>query len=78
MIDSGAKIIFGYVQMAKTLEEAVMISKMNVKIVYVKEKESDTIPTNGVSFSELVDTRGKIKYSSSTITVFTINYFRRN
>ena len=60
MIDSGAKVIFGQVQMCKTLEEAVMMSKMDVKIVYVKEKDSETIPANGISFNELVDTRGMI------------------
>lgn len=64
--------------MAKTLEEAVMISKMNVKIVYVKEKESETVPTNGVSFSELVDTRGKIEHISSAITYLTTICFFRN
>lgn len=56
--------------MSKTLDEAVMISKMDVKIVYVKEKESETVPANGVSFSELVNTSGKIVHSLSTITYY--------
>lgn len=76
--DSGAKVIFGLVQMSKTLDEAVMISKMDVKIVYVKEKESETIPANGVSFSELVDTNGKIVHKISTITCFYNHLFCRN
>ena len=78
LIDSGAKVIFGQVQMSKTLEEAVMMSKMDVKIVYVKENESDTIPASGVSFSELIDTRGKIVHTIEIIKHFYNLIFYRN
>lgn len=53
MIDSNAKFVFGGNSSSKTLEDAVEISKKPIKVVYVKEGESDSIPRNGIDFKEL-------------------------
>lgn len=39
--------------MSKTIENAVKLTKKDIKIVYVKENESESIPRGGIDFKEL-------------------------
>lgn len=44
--------------MSKTFEDAVLLSKKPIKIVYVKENENESIPSDGINFSELSEVAG--------------------
>jgi hypothetical protein len=55
LIDSDAKFIFGGNFMSKTFEDAVELTKRPIKVVYVKESESESIPRGGIDFKELSD-----------------------
>lgn len=59
-MDSGAKVIFGLARMSKVLENAVAMTKENIKIIYVKYLPDDLIPEGGVNYADLLDSSGKI------------------
>lgn len=44
--------------MSNLLKEAVEITKRQIKIVYIKQSRSESIPSGGIKFDELIDTRG--------------------
>jgi 4-coumarate--CoA ligase len=59
LLDSGAKVIFGITMMSPILEKSVAMTGRPIKIIYVKEAPSSAIPTNGIDFGELVETKGE-------------------
>lgn len=59
LIDSDAKIIVGLSIMSPILEKSVEMTGKAIKIVYVKETPSSSIPASGIDFNELVETKGK-------------------
>lgn len=45
--------------MSPILEKSVEMTGKAIKIVYVKETPSSSIPASGIDFNELVETKGK-------------------
>jgi hypothetical protein len=44
--------------MSKTLEDAIALTKKPIKAVYVKENESEGLPSGGINFSEISEVTG--------------------
>lgn len=59
LVDSNAKMVFGLAVMSPILEKSVEMTGKAIKIVYVKESPSSSIPASGIDFNELVETKGK-------------------
>jgi hypothetical protein len=57
LTDSGAKILFGLASMSGVLKSAVEQTKKVIKIVYITENSSEAIPSEGIRFSDLVDSK---------------------
>ena len=60
LVDCDSKVLFGHASMHKQLEEAVSISKKNIKLVYLKDSQEELIPSMGINFNDLVNTSGKL------------------
>jgi basic membrane lipoprotein Med (substrate-binding protein (PBP1-ABC) superfamily) len=59
LIDSDVKVIFGLSIMSAVLEKAVENSKKPIKIVYIKQSQSDALPRERINFHELIETNGR-------------------
>lgn len=59
MIDSGAKILFGYAGKRNVLKRAVEISRRDVHVVYMKETSGDIVPSDGINYEDLEKNDGK-------------------
>ncbi|CAG9808478.1 unnamed protein product [Chironomus riparius] len=58
LISSNAKLLFGDVSMSSIFKHAISKAKRNIKIVYVTNSPSESIPADGIRLSELIETRG--------------------
>lgn len=45
--------------MSQILEAAVADTKRSIKIIYLKESESEPLPAGGVNLNEMIDINGK-------------------
>lgn len=46
--------------MSKVLQEAVALTKRDIRIVYAKSVESELLPAGGIDLNELTNTQGKL------------------
>ena len=60
LLNSEAQVIFGLSSMSKVLEDAVSLTKKSIRIIYVKESQSEALPVGGVDFNELINFKGLI------------------
>lgn len=60
--NSDAKIIFGLASMSKTLQQAVEITQRPIRIIYVKQSESEPLPSGGIDLDDLISTTGEIEF----------------
>lgn len=72
--DSGATVVFGLASMSDILKKAIDVIQRPIKIVYVKEVESESLPSNGIDINELVNPKGE--ESTSQISRFSELCFR--
>lgn len=60
--NSSAQILFGLASYSAVLQEAVALTKRPVRVIYVKESDSESLPAGGIDFNELISTDGKRKW----------------
>ncbi|CRK98690.1 CLUMA_CG012130, isoform A [Clunio marinus] len=56
--DSNSQVLFTLAALSDVVERAVSLTKRTIKIVYVKDKENNSLPAGGIDFNELLDSRG--------------------
>lgn len=71
--NSNAQILFGLASYSAVLEEAVALAKRPIRVIYVKETESESFPAGGIDFNELISTDGKGNWLRRGISL--ISYF---
>lgn len=59
LTNSGATIVFGLASMAKTLQQAVELTKRPIKTIYVKGTEVESLPAGGIDLQDLITTTGE-------------------
>jgi hypothetical protein len=69
LFDSETKMLFGFAKNRQILEEAVILSKRKIPIVYLKESSEEVVPADGLNFAELLDPNGLFKF------IMVLNYF---
>lgn len=54
--------------MSEVLKKAVNMTNRDIKIVYVKEKSNESIPSDGINFHELIAVKGELltKFENTT------------
>lgn len=58
LIDSDAKVLFGSSAASEVLQKAVLMTKRPIRIVYVRSTQNESLPSNGISFDELISLNG--------------------
>lgn len=60
LTDSGAKLLFGHARANPILQKAVALSNKNIKIIYLKDSASESIPADGINYSDLDNPTGDL------------------
>lgn len=58
LINSEAKVLFGYAKMSSVLLQAVKLSGRPIRIVYAKASVDDSLPADGINLDELTTAKG--------------------
>lgn len=58
LINSDAKVLFGYAKMSSILQQAVKLSGRPIRIAYAKDSADDSIPADGINLEELTNSKG--------------------
>lgn len=58
LINSDAKVLFGYAKMSGILQQAVKLSGRPIRIIYAKDSADDSIPADGINLEELTNSKG--------------------
>lgn len=72
--NSNAQVLFALASASSTIQEAIELCKRPIKVVYVKEKEAESLPVGGIDFNELISLDGEknLSWSSSLAQIFSI------